>query len=179
MDSVGQLKNYGTSGLFQEILEVEKHIHNCERWFGLAAAPSGTNFGDQATLLPYVAISGAGVFGADGNDEAKCIGTDDTPAQTGMTRYDFHRILVVDVENAAPWVLSVIHGSGTMADAESAGQYTDVMIQFAAGPLDVGAPVNILMPRLVCGVDKVWIRAKTATNNDEIDLFVGIHEYVR
>ncbi|MCK5235922.1 MAG: hypothetical protein KAR06_02965 [Deltaproteobacteria bacterium] len=163
--------------ILSEAEEIEHHLHNRERWFGLAAVPSGTHFGDEAILTPYVAISGAGVFGADANDEANVMGTDDTPAIGGMTKYDLHRILVCDVDNAAPWVLRVIYGTGTMADAEGAGQYTDVMLLFAAGPNDVGAPVNIIMPRLDCGVDKVWIRAKNANNNDTICFFVGLHEY--
>ncbi len=166
--------------ILDNVIEIEHHLHSLERWFGLAAAPSGTNFGDEATLLPYVAISGAGVFGADANDEANVIGTDDTPAITGTTKYDIHRILVVTVDNVTPWILRVIYGTGTMADAEAAGQYSDIMVIAVnvAGPLEAGAPFHIMMPRLDCGVDKVWIRAKNATNNDEIDFFVGLHEYV-
>ncbi len=177
MPGIAELDKIPT--ILTNAVELGRHVHNRERWFGLAAAPSGTNFGDEATLLPYVAISGAGVFGADANDEANVIGTDDTPAIAGMTKYDIHRILVVTVDNVTPWVLRIVYGSGTMGDAEAAGQYTDVMVIAVnvAGPIEMGSPFNVLIPKIDCGVDKVWIRAKNATNNDEIDFFVGIHEY--
>ncbi len=159
----------------QEIYEIERHIHNHERWFGLAAAPTGTHWGDLATLTPYQAISGAGVFGADANDEALVLGVDDTPAIAGNTMYDFHRLMITSASNATDWILRIIHGTGTMADAEAAGNYSDVMIQEARK----GAPVELLCERTICGVDKLWIRAMNAMNNATIDFFAGIHEYER
>ena len=159
----------------QEVYEVEKHLHNRERWFGKKAAQTATDWGDQASLAPYRAISGDGVFGADTDDEALVIGADDTPAIAGMTIFDAHRILITAASNATDWVLRIIYGEGTMAAAESAGQYTDVMVQQAKK----GSPIDVLMPRCDCAVRKLWVRAKNATNNATIDFFIGIHEYSR
>ena len=159
----------------QETYETEHHLHNWERWFGLAAAPSGTNWGDLAGLTPYRVISGNGAFGTDPNDEALVLGTDDTPAIAGNTKFDPHRLVITAASNANDWVLRIICGSGTMADAESAGQYSDVMLQEARK----GSPVGIIMKRCDSGVDKIWIRAKNGTNNATLDFFIGIHEYER
>jgi len=159
----------------QETYETEHHLHNRERWFGKLGVQTGTDWGEEASLAPYRAISGNGVFGADPNDEALVLGTDDTPAIAGMTRFDAHRLLITAASNATDWVLRVIYGTGTMADAESAGQYSDVMVQEARK----GAPIEIIMTRGTCGSTKVWVRAKNATNNATIDFFIGIHEYVR
>lgn len=162
-------------GIEETIYEIEKHLHNRERWFGKKVVQTATDWGDEASLTPYRAISGSGVFGADGNDEALVIGTEDTPAISDMTTYDTHRLLVTASSNANDWVLRLIYGTGTMADAENAGQYTDVMVQEARK----GSPMDVLMPRCMCASAKIWLRGKNGTNNATIDFFIGIHEYER
>ncbi len=159
----------------QEIYEVENHLHNRERWFGKLGTQTATDWGDEASLTPYRAISGDGAFGTDTDDEALILGTDDTPAITGMTLFDPHRILVTAASNANDFILRIIYGTGTMAAAEDAGQYSDVMVQEARK----GAPIDIMKIRCTCGSFKLWARAKNATNNATIDFFIGIHEYVR
>ena len=160
-------------GIDAEVTEIEKHFHNRERWFGKLAVQTATDWGEQAGLTPYRAISGLGVFGADANDEAQVLGADDSPAIVGMTKYDAHRIEVQAASNANPFVLRLIYGDGTMADAEAAGDYTDVMVMEARK----GSPVDVLMPRRdVCC--KLWARAKNAADNATIDFFIGLHEYL-
>jgi hypothetical protein len=170
IDEIGKLKT-----IEQEIYETENHLHNRERWFGKLGVQTATDWGDEASLAPYRAISGAGVFGADANDEALVLGTADTPATAGMTKFDAHRILVTAASVATDWVLRLIYGTGTMADAETAGQYTDTMIQEARK----GAPMDLIMPRTDCASCKVWLRAKNATDDATVDFFIGIHEYIR
>ena len=155
--------------------ESEKHVHNRERWFGKKGSQTATDWADLASLTPFRAKSGNGIFGADADDEALVLGTDDTPAITDMVKYDAHRILVTATSNANDWVLRLIYGSGTMADAETAGQYSDVMIQEARKD----SPVEVIMPRGTCGTTKLWIRAKNGTDNATVDFFIGTHEYVR
>ena len=160
-------------GIDAEVTEIEKHVHNRERWFGKTPVQTATDWGTQAGLTPYRAISGLGVFGADANDEAQVLGADDSPAIVGMTKYDAHRIEVQAASNANPFVLRLIYGDGTMADAEAAGQYSDVMVMDARK----GSPVDVLMPRRdVCC--KLWARAKNAADNATIDFFIGLHEYL-
>ena len=158
--------------ILSTVVEIKNHHHNLERWFGKTAGQTATDWGTAATLTPYVAISGAGVFGADADDEAQVLGTADTPVRAGMTRFDIHRIMVSAAGNANPFVLRVIQGTGTMAAAEAAGEYTDVMITEAR----TGGPIEIRDAPEASGT-KVWIRAKNAANNATIDFFVGIHEY--
>lgn len=172
-----------TTNLYQYIKEIldelilhDEHFHNRERWLGISGDQSGDDWALAAGLNPFVAVSGNGDFGA----AAKVLGIDDTPIIAGNIRFDMHRIVIVDQENATPWILRIIWGSGTAADAESAGQYSDVMLMAnIAGPpvRPNGVPVDVRMVRLTAGTDKVWMKAKNATNLDEIDFFVGVHEY--
>jgi len=157
-----------------QLEEVEKHLHNKERWVGISADQSGNDWALEAGLTPFRAISGDGAFGTDTNDEAKVIGTSDTPSTSGMSMFDLHRLEITASSNANDWVIRIIYGSGTMAAAETAGQYTDVMVQEARK----GSPVDLIMPRRTCGTDKVWVKAKNATNNATIDFFAGFHEYI-
>ena len=156
-----------------EVEVVEEHVHNRERWFGKSADQSGTDWGVEAGLTLYRAISGNSVFGADANDEALVLGTSDTPAIAGMTRFDVHRIIINAASHANPFVLRILYGTGTMAAAELAGQYSDVVITEAKK----GLPLGIIMPRAECGVSKIWVRAKSGTNDATIDFYIGIHEY--
>jgi len=130
-------------------------------------------------LTPFTAISGNNTYGVDADDEALVLGTSDTPLIAGMTRFDLHRIFIVDVSSDTPWKLRIIHGSGTMADAIAAGDYTEavVMSDITNPQQSSGVPVELIMPRGVCGSDKVWIQAWNGTNNATIDFLIGLHEY--
>ena len=163
--------------LAEELLEIEEHLHNTERWFGAKAVPTATSWADD-TLTAFQAISGNGDYGSDADDEAEVFGSADTPAQTGKTKFDVHKILIVDTSVGTVYKIRMVWGSGTMADAISAGQYTEEMYLIdAANPQQSGgSPVEILMPRLDAGT-KVWVQARNATDNATIDFFVGIHEY--
>jgi len=180
-----KIDNLATDGLLgvnnslaYRIEKIEKHLHSRERWFGLKAVPTATDWGDQASLNPYAAISGAGVFGADANDEALVLGTADTPAITSMVRFDLHRILILALSVDTPYIFRVIYGDGTMAAEESAGNYTDFMVQNnPAGSKAAGFPIDLQMPRAYCGVDKVWTRVMCATDNATATFYAGIHEY--
>jgi len=163
--------------LAEELVEIEHHLHNSERWFGIAAVPTATDWADD-TLGAFQAISGNGVYGADADDEAEILGTADTPAQTGKLKFDVHRILVVDTSVGTIYKVRFVWGTGTMADAITAGQYSEAMYLIdAANPQQSGgSPVDIIMPRLDVGT-KVWLQCRNATDNATIDFFVGIHEY--
>ena len=157
---------------FAEVVEIEHHIHNTEHWFGIAAGPTGTNWGEELSLTPYRAITAAGDFGSDADDEALVLGADDTPIFARMVKFDLHRIMISAASNATPFVLRIVYGTGTMGAAEAAHQYTEVMITEARK----GAPIEMIQQRVSVGC-QVWIRAKNATNNATIDFFIGLHEY--
>ena len=158
-----------------DALEIETHFHNREYWFGLAAAPTGTHFADRARLTPFVATSGNGDFGTDVGDEASVIGSADLPVRGGSTIFDLRRFSIVDVSTATPFILRIIHGTGTMADAETAGQYTEIAVHepTAAGQ---NKPVDNFCERIAVG-EFVWVRAKNATNNATVQFLIGLHEY--
>jgi hypothetical protein len=170
----------GVDSIQDEITIHDEHFHTRERWFGISADQSGDDWALD-TLNAFVAISGAGVYGADPDDEAAVIGLDDMPSMAGLSRFDMHRILIEDVGHGTPYKLRMVWGTGTMADAITAGQCSEVMVQFdVANPqLSAGVPVDVRIPRLFSGVDKVWVQARNATNNSEIKFFVGVHEYAR
>lgn len=160
----------------QEARILEKHFHTQEVWCGISADQSGDAWALPQGLNPFVAATGNGIFGA----VIKVMGIDDSPLFIGNTRFDMHRILFVDYENVTPWIVRFIWGMGTAVDAEAADQWTEIMVM----PSDVGppirphgVPVDIKLPRLIAGEDKLWCRVKNATNLDEIDFFIGIHEY--
>ncbi len=81
----------GKDDVFAEIEQVERHHHNRERWFGVAAAPSGiTNGGDSDVMAPYVPDAGNDAWGA----WVLLLGTADTPSITGMTKVDPHQLFI-------------------------------------------------------------------------------------
>ena len=166
------------NSLAYQVNEIENHFHSHERWLGMSGDQSGNNWGSNV-LTPFVAISGADDYGADADDEAKVLGTDDTPVLAGMVKYDLHRILILDVDHDTPYKLRVLHGTGTMAAAISAGDFTEIMVLFdATNPtMSAGKPVEVRNHRLTCGIDKVWVQAWNASNNSNIDFLIGLHEY--
>ena len=165
------------NSLAYRVHEIERHIHGRERWLGKSADQSGDDWAAN-NLTPFRAISGTNAYGADANDEAKVLGTLDTPQITGMVRYDMHRIMMVAASSETVYKLRIVYGSGTMADAITAGQYTELCVMADAAVAQVPHDAfEIMMPRGYCGVTKVWVQAWNATNNATIDFLVALHEY--
>ena len=158
----------------------QQHVHSREYWFGKSADQSGNDWGDETSLTPYQARSGTGDFGGDPHDEAKLLGPDDTPIQTGGLTEDVHRILVVAVSVNTEYRLRIVWGTGTMADAITANQLSTIMVKFdSVNPqLSAGVPVDIRMPGFDAG-SKVWMQAMNATDDATIDFYIGAHEYYR
>lgn len=151
----------------QEIYEVDNHTHNREIWFG-----NGT----EDSLTPYVLTSGNGVYGA----EVLLLNTTDTPNVATKKFFDPHRIEFAAVDTATPYFIRIIWGSGTVGAAETAGQYTTIVVcPSAIGANINGFPGDIKIGRLRCGIDKVWGKCKNASNLATIDVFIGFHEYDR
>lgn len=153
----------------------DEHFHNREYWFGKSADQSGNNWGTRASLTPYRAISGNDDWGGDANDEAKVLGSDDTPVRVGSSQFDLRRLQVVACSSNTAYLLRIIHGTGTMQEAETAGQYTECAFFRQAPPIR-GDPVDLVQEKIAAG-EKIWIRAKNATDNATIDFIAGVHEY--
>lgn len=169
----------GTSdSLAYRVHEIERHFHGRERWFAKLAVQTATDWADNNIATPYRCISGNNAYGTDANDEALVVGTADTPAIAGNVRFDLHRILIVDSSSTSVWKLQVIYGTGTMAAAIAASQFSTIMVKVdAAAGQTPNVPCEIMMPRGTCGSTQVWVRGWNATNNATLDFFVGWHEY--
>lgn len=181
----GTLENYSLNGVGGgvegtvsfELGEIEHHLHSRERWRGKKAVQGATDWFDD-TLTPFRAISGNNTYGADANDEAQVVGSGDTPVLAGAFYYDLHRFLILDVSHDTVYKLRIVFGTGTMADAITALQYSEAVVLFdsTSPQLSAGIPVPFRMPLIAAGT-KVWIQAWNATDNAWIDFLVGLHEY--
>ncbi len=182
-DMASMIANKATGGLAVDaadsvayrVEELEAHFHGLERWFGISADQSGTDWALANTLNPFVLTSGDNTWGA----AAKILGTSDTPAIDGMTKYDPHRFLVVTTSVDTIFKIRFIYGTGTSADAITAGQYSDLYVGYdSANPTTLPRqPWELNMIRLTCASHQMWAQCWNATNNATISLYVGIHEY--
>lgn len=158
--------------ILKETEEIEGHIHNRERWFGISSDQSGDDWALRGTLNPFVLTSGAGDWGA----WAKILGPNDTPSISGMTEYDGHRVIISDLQAATPFIIQVAQGDDPDV-AVSNGLFTEFMV-IANDPVvnrSGGGPMSIITRKVPVGT-KVWARTKCATA-DTVSVFVGIHEY--
>lgn len=168
------------SAVYQEVFEIDHHIHNQEIWFGKSADQSGTNWATEGSLTAFQAISGNADFGGDANDEALVIGSTDTPVRTGKKYFDIRRIFVNAVTTDTVYYLRLVHGTGTMAAAITAKQYTVIPVKYdSANPTEsAGIPIDLISLRFQIGT-KIWMQAKNATNNATISFYIGLHEYTQ
>ena len=175
-----------------EIIEVEKHLHNKERWFGEPVTRNAEiDCMDFDGLEPFDIQSGNGtVDGGDGvlhtpayGTPLCIIGTGYTAQTAGRTNFDMHRMEITDTESDKKLVrFRFSWGTGTQADAITAGDFTvSESVPLNNGKAD---PVSILMERLLIGTDKVWVESWTAgidgptVGAGQYMLRFGIHEYV-
>jgi hypothetical protein len=166
-----------SNSLAYRVMELERHIHNRERWWGAVAVPDETNAIEANVTRPFAATSGADTWGA----AIPICGTGDDPTPgDGDTKFDCHRIFVTDLDDdTTPWRLRIIWGSGTSGDAITAGQWTEVMVMTNAVPGNrAGAsPANVIMRRQDVGV-KLWAQAWNDTNGEVMSFFWGAHGYI-
>ncbi len=167
-----------TDSLSYGIETLRNHNHSLERWFGISADQSGTDWALEDTTNNYRAISGAGVYGADANDEAKVIGTGDGPLVTGGVQFDLHRIFFLALSTDTIWTIRVIWDVTSMANGISNDRFSTVMLMNnPSGNKASGLPAALQVPQLTWGTDMVWIQAKNATDNATADFYIGVHEY--
>lgn len=151
---------------------VDDHFHNYEEVYGLAAVPTATHFGDRERLTPYLVTSGIGVFGA----EVGLLGTGDTPFRVGSVFYDIRRISVQDTSVATAFILRVLWKTPaqTVADAITALQYTDTVIQQLVATGN-NKPQDIFNVRVPTGYASYAMIKNAAAAN--VHIFVLVHEY--
>ena len=152
--------------------EIEKHIHNMERWFGAAASPSGeAHVADDDSMTPFVMTSGNDTFGA----WLQILGSNDTPNRSRMERIDVHRLLITDVGSNREITRIQIAAGSSGGSALAAGNYTEIMITPEQNAKQ--EPVSMIDFRAVVGT-KMWARCWVdGQNNSDVDFFIGAHEY--
>jgi hypothetical protein len=160
--------------ILREVEYTEDHFHNKERWFGISADQSGNDWALGETLTGFVATSGNNAWGVT-TDAAKIFGTDDTPILTGGLKFDVHKILVTANTSATTYKCRLIWGTGAVADAVTAGQFTE--FYFAQKDTDTDRKITeIKCPKLAVDT-QVWLEIWNATNDATLTFFVGVHEY--
>jgi hypothetical protein len=158
--------------------QAERYTPQC--WAGKLATQTATEWLDVTSLTPFRAISGLNDYGGDANDEALLIGSGDTSFRAGSTKRTINEILIVELSTDTPWKIRLVWGSGTLAAAIAAQQFTCQMMQnIVSGSKAGGVPLRIEMPKIDIGVDKMWMIAKNATDNATIDILIGIKEFTR
>ena len=164
----------------QEVFEIERHIHNNEKSFGLAGTPAGeTHRADRITLKPEP-------FQVDaGNDTwsawFQVFGSSDTPVVSGSKEFDFNEFQIVNHErNSTVHVMQVITGESTELAAKLAAElFTEKTFITPSAPAGEMGTVQLTDTRCVAG-QKVWVRiwAKGA-DTGTLDFYPAIHEYPR
>ena len=166
----------GTSNsLAYRVHEIEKHFHSSGSWFGLAANPAAETH--AASRID----STTGPFQIDaGNDDwgtwTLILGSDDTPARAGQTKFDPHEMAVVATEGAFTYFIQFARGA-TGAAGLAAGTYTEVVFESDAVGQKAAGVTKVQTGRANAG-DKLWARCKAlGENTATIDFYLGIHEY--
>ena len=158
-----------------EVNEIDQHCHNVERWHGAVDAPSETNAIEANVDAPFAATSGDDTWGT----AIPILGTADNPVLAGMEEFDCREILITDLDaDTSPWRIRIIWGTGTSADAITAGQWSERMVQTNAVPGNRagGDPVSFRMPLLDVGI-KLWAQSWNQTNLEVLQFFWGAHGY--
>ena len=165
------------NSLAYRVMELERHFHNRERWWGALAGPDETNAIEANVNRPFVAPSGDNTWGA----AVPILGTADDPTPgDGDTKFDMHRVLVTGLDDdTTPWRLRLIWGTGTSGDAITAEQWSEIMVMTNAVPGNRAgaAPADVIMRRVDVGV-KMWAQAWNDTDAEELSFFYGVHGYV-
>ena len=166
--------------IYNRLYEIERHFHNYERWFGKAVTATATHFADR---IGKTEAGGAEVpFQIDaGNDTwgtwVQLLGEDDTPAVAGNTKWDIHRLMIVDVERDASTHFVQIGFGATGAAALLANTYTE----FAYKPQATNTeetPIDV-MTRRQANDTLAWARVMViAGDTGTVDFYLGLHEYI-
>ena len=177
-EATGDMSEVTANSIAYRILEIERHHHGNEKWFGLAGTPSGeTHRAGRITLNPAS-------FQADaGNDTwgswLQIMGSEDSPVVAGNAYYDFHKILVTDHErNSTVYKMQIAGGeSAGLAAKISAEEFTEIMFITPGAAGGQNDPLEVMSPRAAAGV-KCWIRilAKGA-DTGTLDFTFALHEY--
>lgn len=164
------------NSLAYKVHEIEKHFHNHEDWFGLAATPVAETHRADAlstgTVAPFQIDAGSDTWGA----WVQILGSTDTPHRSGMVKFDMHKLQVSDAEKTDIPIFIQISAGATGDAGVAALDYTTIAYQTAVTKAGEGA-VSFMQSRLAVGT-KVWARCiAIGTDTMTLDFYFGLHEY--
>lgn len=154
-----------------ESTEVAKHFHSRERWLGLMTSPTGGKVADSL-FNPFVITSPASGYGT----AIKILDVNDTPQIATHTKWDIHRLFIVDSTSTKLWRLRLSWGAVDSATAVTAGNYTETLTQSNDTNTDRQV-IDIQMPRVADG-QMAWIEGAANDNTKTIKIMIGMHEYM-
>jgi len=141
-------------------------------WWGTTGAPSETNAIESNVDRPCRVISGDNAYGT----AIPICGTADDPCPTlAQTSFNLDRVLPVLSDVITAWKLRISWGTGTCADAVTAGQYSETMV---FPNLVVGLPSGNAFPVTTVRIPaayKVWAEGWCVTNLAYMDFFWSCH----
>lgn len=152
--------------------------HNIEIWYGKNPDQGGVVWAEAESLTVFRAISGLNDYGADLDDEALVWGTGNSFPIPGNECFGIIRVLVKESSEDTPCYLRFVWGTGTMAEAITAKQYSIAAIQnITAGSKAGGSPFQIMLPMLTLNTHKLWMQVKSTLDDHYVDFLVGVHAY--
>lgn len=171
--TVEQPTNTDLTAISAEVDEVERHLHNYERWFGLALVPNAEiHVADRlgVGVLPFQIDAGNDTWGA----WVQMLGSSDTPADVGKVKFDFHEIQMTGNERMSDYFIQFGFGASGAA-ALAALTYTEKVLTFDGINYERYFEV---MSRRQNAATKVWARCLCpGQNTATLDFYIGIHEY--
>ena len=178
-DPAGKIDGKSVNGLegvkdslSYKVEQIERHFHSAGSWFGVAASPSATNKADRIG-------DGIAAFEIDAGNETwgawvQILGSDDTPARSGMVYFDPHEMIVTDTEDAAIYFIQITRGASGAAGL-AAGLYTEII--YNATVQKETAILNIHTGRAPAG-SLLWARCLAlGQNTSTMNFYIGLHEY--
>ncbi len=155
---------------------IETHDHNHERVFAKNQSPTATVKADpSATAFSTWDFTAAGdsTFGT----ALQVLGSDDTPMQAGMTKYDFNKVMITAVNSNTLYKMRFYCGA-TVEIAEAAGEFTDIWFRGDDTNPQQAQPVEIefKMKRHDAG-SLVWVAIANATGAQTASAVFALHEY--
>lgn len=158
--------------------KMESHIHNYEKWFGLAGTPAAeTHRADRmdGAIAAFTLTAGNNDFGS----WLQVFGSSDTPVALGKTKFDLHRILVTDTNSTRPFIIQIVTGESAGIAAKLSAEDFDEFPYVAATNNNDSGITELIDKRTDAG-EKVWMRcADVGGNGTTLELYIGIHEYDR
>ncbi len=156
LDKIDSFATDGLAGVHNSLAyrvhEIEKHLHNDEKWFGVAASASGeTHIADRMGpgIAAFALLSGNDAFGS----WVQILGSSDTPVLAGRVKFDIHRILVTTTDSTTVFLVQFVVGeSAGIAAKLSAEDYTEAPYIASTNRSDSG----FQCPEINCSSRHQW-----------------------